>query len=821
MRFPFVVLQLGLVLTALWWFRIEESTGLTLLLPWIFVGFIVHHLLPPRYRREFFLLLSFAAITIVLPFPHSVLLIATGLGFVGLCHLPVRFGVRVTLVVLAAAGLAAIQAGWIGGAGWAEFRIVVVPVLGAIFMFRLAVYLYALRHEEGHATLAERLGYFFLLPNVSFLLFPVVDYQTYRRTYYNASAENIYQKGILWILRGLTHLVLYRVIYMYVTPDPEEVRDLWTVAQFSITSYLLYLRISGQFHLIIGILCLFGFNLPETHHRYFLAAGFNDFWRRINIYWKDFMMQHIYFPAFVPLRRRLGMVPGLVLATIIVFLTTWLLHSYQWFWLRGSFPVTATDGVFWGFLGLMVVLNSLREAGRRRATNLLTWRTAAVRSCKTVSFFVLMSLLWSLWSSHSIDRWLNVVSNVRNGSALDAATLVMLLGVAILGGTVWQIVAHKPIELPRMLSLHRDGVQVTVVTTMLLLVSMPYARGLWGTGPKQFITTITRERLNVADQQIADRGYYEGLLDQRHFASALWSARRGIAPGDGVPFEDSVIAEKRNDLLEYQLKPMFRGTFKDAPFTTNQWRMRGKEVEFSKPSGTFRIALVGASYEMAGGVADDETAAAVLESRLNSDDVQSTQARFEVLNHSVGGYSMIHKGLVVEHDVGRFGPDLVLLTVYSTEEIRLLNHLVRVVEADTPIAYPELAAIIERSGAKPWMEVPQLREALRPYLPEVFAWSFQKIKADCEERGLRLEVVFLPTTTDADRSRAKARLHQLFNLAVSAGLTPVQIEDVYGEHEMSEVQLSMTDSHLNVLGNRLFADRILEALMNSELDTSP
>jgi len=65
-----------------------------------------------------------------------------------------------------------------------------------------------------------------------------------------------------------------------------------------VSTFLLYLRISGQFHLVIGMLYLFGFRLPETHHRYLLASSFTDFWRRINIYWKDFMMKLVYYPSF-------------------------------------------------------------------------------------------------------------------------------------------------------------------------------------------------------------------------------------------------------------------------------------------------------------------------------------------------------------------------------------------------------------------------------------------------------------------------------------------------------------------------------------------
>ena len=156
----------------------------------------------------------------------------------------------------------------------------------------------------------------------------------------------------LWIFRGVTHLILYRAVYYYLVPTPEEVQGLGELVLFIVSSYLIYLRVSGLFHVIIGILCLFGMNLPETHHHYFLAAEFNEVWRKLNIYWKDFMAKVLYYPLVMKIRKW-GMMRARVLGTMLVFVATWLLHSYQWFWLRGDFPLNAIDGLYWGILGCL------------------------------------------------------------------------------------------------------------------------------------------------------------------------------------------------------------------------------------------------------------------------------------------------------------------------------------------------------------------------------------------------------------------------------------------------------------------------------------
>src|SRR5262249_18802503 len=149
----------------------------------------------------------------------------------------------------------------------------------------------------------------------------------------------------------------------YLAGDPAALRTLRDLAQYMLATFLLYLRVSGQFHLIGGMLHLYGFHLPQTHHLYYLASSFTDFWRRINIYWKDFVMKLLYYPMYFRLRRW-NTKSRLVVSTLTVFLASWMLHSYQWFWLRGDFPMEIQDGLFWGILGLLVVMGSLREMKR-------------------------------------------------------------------------------------------------------------------------------------------------------------------------------------------------------------------------------------------------------------------------------------------------------------------------------------------------------------------------------------------------------------------------------------------------------------------------
>ena len=361
-------------------------------------GFVIHYWLPLHHKEPFWILLSVCGAGLLLGTARLVLLLAVGLGFYGLLASRLSYRSKVwgtaILAVLLMAGraleIAPIPAGF-----W--------PVLGALFMFRMMIYLYDLRHAKARPSLQEYLAYFYPLPNFYFLLFPVIDLQTQRRTYFQRDIHVVAQQGLLWMARGAVHLLVYRIVY-FLKPSftVDEVTSFGTAIAAIFGTYLLYLRVSGQFHIVIGLMHMFGYDLPETHRRYLLASSLADFWRRINIYWKDFMVKVIYFPVYFRYRRS-GDVRARVIATVCVFVVTWALHSYQWFWLRGELLLSWTDTLFWAILGALVVVNLLLEQQKRPPLSPGLARFAyALKVATTLSF---MTVLWSFWQSPTVEEW--------------------------------------------------------------------------------------------------------------------------------------------------------------------------------------------------------------------------------------------------------------------------------------------------------------------------------------------------------------------------------------------------------------------------------
>lgn len=399
-RFVMLVIPLALLLLTFKMYGLEQPAFFWLACV-VFGGFAVSYWLPFRFKQPFLILLSLGGAYVLLSPVVASLLIAVGLALFAI----VRSGLEFRWRVLALVGILCV---FCYGRATGRFHIPedFWPVLGAIFMFRMIIYLYDIKHLPGPVSLKDYLSYFFLLPNYYFLLFPVVDFQTFRRGYFKQDIHPVAQRGIWWIFRGTTHLLLYRVIYqLQDTFSPPGVSVATAVIAKIIFSYLLYLRISGQFHIIAGMLCLFGYDMPETNHRYLLAHSINDSWRRINIYWKDFMVKIVYFPAYFKLRRR-GALGAELLATMLVIVTTYFLHAYQFFWLKGQFRVSMNDALFWTILGSVMMVNVWIENKSKKRQPQAGWSARLQNAAQIAATFAFLALLWSMWSADSVTEWL-------------------------------------------------------------------------------------------------------------------------------------------------------------------------------------------------------------------------------------------------------------------------------------------------------------------------------------------------------------------------------------------------------------------------------
>lgn len=406
-QFLQIFAHLGVLLLVFIRFRIE-GRGFQLLVGLAMASLPIHYALPYRFKKIGFIAISVVALGVVFGASVMLTILPVAALLIGICYLPIRWGIRAALVGAVALVVGLLRVGFVE----TPLPAMAWPLLGTMFMFRMIVLLYELRHVKAPERLQDVVSYFLLLPNVTFLLFPVVDYRTMLRGYFAADIHQTQRAGLKLMTRGTIHLLAFRLVYHRWLINMEDVHDLPTLAGFLAANYLLYLRVSGQFHMASGMLHLFGFQLPETHHHYLLATSFTDYWRRINIYWKDFMIRVFFNPIMFLLKRQPRPL-AFAAATVAVFATTWFLHGYQSFWIRATWGFSTPDTLFWGILGALVLVNvqlDLRYPRRPAKPDAPRWRPLVIRALKTAGMLTTITLLWSLWSSPSVSQWLAMLS---------------------------------------------------------------------------------------------------------------------------------------------------------------------------------------------------------------------------------------------------------------------------------------------------------------------------------------------------------------------------------------------------------------------------
>lgn len=97
--------------------------------------------------------------------------------------------------------------------------------------------------------------------------------------------------------------------------------------------------------------------------------------------------------------------------------------------------------------------------------------------------------------------------------------------------------------------------------------------------------------------------------------------------------------------------------------TVNNLGLRGRNIEIKKALDHYRILMLGDSFTMGKGVADDKTFSALLEQSLNARNNTVDKKTIEVLNAGVDSYSPILSFFQLTKDLRPLKPDLVVLNL--------------------------------------------------------------------------------------------------------------------------------------------------------------
>jgi len=816
---PLILVQLLLLIGLVYKYSIENTAFLHVL-EIASIGFVIQLFLPERWRLKWFVAVSLICIAVIvgqegLEWNLRVGLARTGylLGIggllIGACHLPISYWARAA-VLIALGSLAAVFRSQILPAPALD---PIWPILGSMFMFRLIVYLYDVSHEPKRPTITQSLAYFFLLPNVCFPLFPVIDFKTFVRGHFDGEPRRIYQKGLSWMLRGILQLMLYRLVYYHVAVDPAKMANGTDLIRYLMAAMFIYVRVSGQFHLAIGLLHLYGFNLPETNRNYFLASSFTDYWRRVNVYWKDFILKIFYYPAYFRLKK-LGPTRAMVLATVFSFVATWLLHSYQWYWLRRQFPITVQDMIFWGVLCTLVIANVWWEMNHVRKRTLgkkrVTLRNRLGLALRVAGTFCVLTLLWSLWTCDSLKEWLSIwkVADWR----MFAYGALILLGIMLASLTLdrdvslWAQLVNPRATTSFPARYAVAGVIVPVV--LLLLIGTRWTPAPFSGRVGEWVESMATSKPNARDSAKMQRAYYENLMDVGRFNPALWDIYTQ-RPANWKELNDTNVIRRTNDFLGAELLPNQSEVINGVVFKTNRWGMHDRDYTLEKPVGVHRTALLGASHLLGYDIAYEDDFDYLVEQSLNAG-LPPEKPKYELLNFGVYYYSSLRQLIVLDRRVMPFQPDVVMICVHANDQVWTVEHIADAVSRGIEMPFPYLTDIVRDAKVDRSMPLSEIKRQLEPFAPAVVKWTYRQLVQRCRQAGIKPVFVYLPllgsssVDTNSDFSQ----------WAIEAGFTVIDLRSAIAGHDQRELVVASWDFHPNVIAHRLLADKLYAALLS-------
>jgi hypothetical protein len=263
----------------------------------------------------------------------------------------------------------------------------------------------------------------------------------------------------------------------------------------------------------------------------------------------------------------------------------------------------------------------------------------------------------------------------------------------------------------------------------------------------------------------------------------------------------------------FELLPSSQTRYAGTTLAANEWGMHDRDgYALAKPAGTFRIALMGASYVMGMGVPRTATFEALVEARLNQERPGSSFERYEILNFALPGYSIVLNTILAEEKALRFRPDAVVIVVSPVEAYLVALSFEQQLKRQGSIGIAALDEILARAGVEPWMSLVEIMKRIGPHMEDVFRWSFGRVAEISRGEGSVPAIVYLPMTSPSPQVLGPNDARVL-EIAEEMGLVTMNLEGVFDGWEPAQVDVAPWDQHPNEFGHRLTARRLYEAML--------
>ncbi len=685
---------------------------------------------------------------------------------------------------------------------------IIAYVVGSLFMFRSIIYLYEIKNQKKPIDLIHRINYFLLLPNLSLPLFPIVDLKSFSSSYQKID-QKIVQRAILFIIRGIFQLLLYRFIYHFLIRSISDIDNLYDIFTYFIYNFLLVWRVIGAFHIALGMIMLTGYNVPDIFNNLFFATSFSDLWRRTNIYWKAFILKVYYYPIYFKIKKW-GIYSSIFFATMSCFFITWLLHSYQWFWINGNFPFLIKDIVFWGIFGLLVSYNSInqqKELDNNEKINPSKFPLIS-NTIKSIGVFLTMSILWSIWISPSIQNWLNLIYTARFFDINILTKIALVIVVYFTISFTYQLYLSKKNTSFKLLVNHKNTLSIFFFILFIAPFIYFYESNLKLVNKLE--NALMYERLNRPDMKNIDNGYYSNLISTNNYTTQIWEDKNTNSKR-WTRFTNTKLVRYTKNLLIGEYIPNTKIDFNGIQYSINSIGLHDKEYPLIKPSNTYRIVVLGGSHETGNSINDNEDFISLVENRINSNKISFNQNTYtEIINFSVNGYMPLQRYYQYKWKANQYKPDAILLFLHTNYRNRMGNYIFRLLKNASSIDDPYLNNLLKKNRINSLDNDEQIMNKMGNDMDSLIDYSIKSIYSLAKSENTKVVAVFLPTIKDKN---IDIEYKYISNLCNKHQIELIDLSKIYVNTNKKELYISEVDFHPNNKANKIIAKHLYDSIV--------
>jgi hypothetical protein len=237
--------------------------------------------------------------------------------------------------------------------------------------------------------------------------------------------------------------------------------------------------------------------------------------------------------------------------------------------------------------------------------------------------------------------------------------------------------------------------------------------------------------------------------------------------------------------------------------------MRDQEYEKIPPPNTYRIALVGPSFVMGSGVADNQVFEYLLEERFNQENDGAYFDQYQILNFGVAGHSALQELVALDDKAMEFQPNAIFMISHQLEEEIVVRNLANRIVNGVEMPYAFLDELAARAGVQADMTQAEGERLLKPFGPELVSWTYQQIVDIARENDLQPFWVIFPTFETAKEPDI---VDELVTQAEAAGFIVINLSHIYDGQDPATLTVAEWDMHPNVRGHQLLAEELYNAL---------